>query len=190
MPFPGDSDQKGTAEGPMPRSSRWRRFASSLARVPTASMGLQCAFCHSTVDNSLAPGIGHRLDGWANRDLNVGASALAYAGLLVATLRYLSGALSHAAKPHDWTAGLLAKPFGMWLLGIIGLCWIAGAGIGEIARGWRGSFADDLELERRAPTERRWAMGLGRFGIVARGVVFTVIGPLVQGVTRAISPAS
>ena len=38
-----------------------------------ASMGIQCAFCHSTVDNSFAPGIGHRLDGWANRDLNVGA---------------------------------------------------------------------------------------------------------------------
>jgi hypothetical protein len=36
------------------------------------SMGLQCAFCHSTVDNSFAPGIGKRLDGWANRDLNVG----------------------------------------------------------------------------------------------------------------------
>ncbi|PYU67072.1 MAG: hypothetical protein DMG49_20015 [Acidobacteria bacterium] len=37
------------------------------------SIGIQCAFCHSTVDNSLAPGIGHRLDGWPNRDLNVGA---------------------------------------------------------------------------------------------------------------------
>jgi hypothetical protein len=36
------------------------------------SLGLRCAFCHSTVDDSLAPGIGHRLDGWANRDLNVG----------------------------------------------------------------------------------------------------------------------
>lgn len=36
------------------------------------SMGLQCAFCHSTVDDSLAPGIGKRLDGWAARDLNVG----------------------------------------------------------------------------------------------------------------------
>lgn len=36
-------------------------------------IGIQCALCHSTVDNSLAPGIGHRLDGWANRDLNVGA---------------------------------------------------------------------------------------------------------------------
>ena len=37
------------------------------------SMGIQCALCHSTVDNSFAPGIGKRLDGWANRDLNVGA---------------------------------------------------------------------------------------------------------------------
>jgi hypothetical protein len=36
------------------------------------SVGIQCAFCHSTVDDSLAPGIGNRLDGWANRDLNVG----------------------------------------------------------------------------------------------------------------------
>jgi hypothetical protein len=37
------------------------------------SVGIQCALCHSTVDNSFAPGIGHRLDGWTNRDLNVGA---------------------------------------------------------------------------------------------------------------------
>jgi len=37
------------------------------------SMGVQCALCHSTVDNSFAPGIGHRLDGWSNRDLNIGA---------------------------------------------------------------------------------------------------------------------
>ena len=36
------------------------------------SVGIQCALCHSSVDNSLAPGVGHRLDGWANRDLNVG----------------------------------------------------------------------------------------------------------------------
>jgi hypothetical protein len=37
-----------------------------------SSIGVQCAFCHSTVDDSFAPGIGRRLDGWANRDLNVG----------------------------------------------------------------------------------------------------------------------
>jgi len=39
------------------------------------SVGITCALCHSTVDNSFAPGIGQRLDGWANRDLNVGAIA-------------------------------------------------------------------------------------------------------------------
>jgi len=37
------------------------------------SLGTQCALCHSKVDDSFAPGIGKRLDGWANRDLNVGA---------------------------------------------------------------------------------------------------------------------
>jgi mono/diheme cytochrome c family protein len=36
-------------------------------------VGVTCALCHSTVDNSLAAGIGRRLDGWANLDLNVGA---------------------------------------------------------------------------------------------------------------------
>lgn len=37
------------------------------------SLGVTCALCHSTVDNAFAPGIGHRLDGWGNRTLNVGA---------------------------------------------------------------------------------------------------------------------
>ena len=37
------------------------------------AVGITCALCHSTVDDSFAPGIGHRRDGWPNRDLNVGA---------------------------------------------------------------------------------------------------------------------
>lgn len=36
------------------------------------TVGITCALCHSTVDNSFAPGIGKRLDGWPNRDLDVG----------------------------------------------------------------------------------------------------------------------
>jgi len=45
-------------------------FASdgSLSRI-----GITCAVCHSTVDNSFMPGVGKRLDAWPNRDLNVGA---------------------------------------------------------------------------------------------------------------------
>jgi len=60
------------------------------------SVGLTCAVCHSTVDNSLAFGVGHRLDGWANRDLNVGAIVAAapnlqpvadFLGVNIATLK-------------------------------------------------------------------------------------------------------
>ena len=58
--------------------------------------GVTCALCHSTVDNSFAPGIGHRLDGWPNHDLNPGA--------IVA----LSPALSDAQKAqlNSWGAGM------------------------------------------------------------------------------------
>ena len=58
-------------------------------------VGVTCALCHSTVDNSFAPGIGKRLDGWPNRDLNPGA--------IIA----LSPALSAAAKAvyNSWGKG-------------------------------------------------------------------------------------
>ncbi len=58
-------------------------------------VGVTCALCHSTVDNSFAPGIGKRLDGWPNLDLNPGA--------IIA----LSPALSAAAKAvyNSWGPG-------------------------------------------------------------------------------------
>lgn len=59
-------------------------------------IGITCALCHSTVDNSFAPGIGKRLDGWAATDLNVGA--------IVA----LSPALDEATKAefNAWGPGM------------------------------------------------------------------------------------
>src|SRR5215213_8857221 len=45
------------------------------------AVGIQCAICHSTVDGSFASGIGHRLDGWANGDVNSGASVAVAAEL-------------------------------------------------------------------------------------------------------------
>jgi mono/diheme cytochrome c family protein len=59
------------------------------------SVGITCAICHSTVDNSVAAGIGNRLDGWPNRDLNPGA--------IIA----LSPALTNAQKAvyNSWGPG-------------------------------------------------------------------------------------
>src|ERR1051325_2213477 len=69
------------------------------------SVGIQCALCHSTVDDALAPGIGHRLDGWANRDLNGGAI-----GALAPNLQPLATLLKPDAAPvgtvlHSWGPG-------------------------------------------------------------------------------------
>lgn len=70
--------------------------AEKLTRV-----GVTCALCHSTVDNSFAEGIGKRLDGWPNRDLNPGA--------IIA----LSPALSEADKAiyNSWGPGMYDARF-------------------------------------------------------------------------------
>jgi mono/diheme cytochrome c family protein len=49
------------------------RVETVNGRDTLASVGITCALCHSTVDNSFAPGIGRRLDGYANTDLDPGA---------------------------------------------------------------------------------------------------------------------
>lgn len=64
-------------------------------------MGITCALCHSTVDDSFAPGIGSRLDGWPNRDLNP--------GLIIS----LSPALDQATKNvyASWGPGIYDPRF-------------------------------------------------------------------------------
>jgi len=63
------------------------------AKNNLATVGVTCALCHSTVDNSVAPGIGKRLDGWPNLTLNVGA--------IVA----LSPALTDKSPYNTWGPG-------------------------------------------------------------------------------------
>src|ERR1051326_3595361 len=69
------------------------------------SVGITCAVCHSTVDNSFAPGIGKRLDGWANRDLNVGAIAALSPNL--APVAQLLGVSEDTVRTvlHSWGPG-------------------------------------------------------------------------------------
>ena len=69
------------------------------------SMGIQCALCHSTVDDSFAPGIGHRLDGWANRDLNVGAIIALAPDLSVLTNLLAVDDATVRAVLHSWGPG-------------------------------------------------------------------------------------
>lgn len=69
------------------------------------SVGITCAICHSSVDNSLASGIGHRLDGWANRDLNVGA-VIAFAPDLSSVANLLGVSQDTVRQVlHSWGPG-------------------------------------------------------------------------------------
>ena len=73
---------------------------------------------------------------------------------------------------RSWTAWLLAKPYGQWLIGAIGVAFIASA-VAIAAAGYRGEFSHRLELDK---PKREVVTTLGRLGFVARAVVYAMIG--------------
>ena len=73
---------------------------------------------------------------------------------------------------QDWTAWLLAKPFGLWLVGLVGVGIMAG-GLAFLVKAYKGDVTDRLRLDAQA---RRWAKPVGRFGYAARGIAFLIIG--------------
>lgn len=73
------------------------------------SVGISCALCHSTVNDSFAPGIGERLDGWANRDLNIGAIIAA-----APNLRPVVDLLQNAPSLSTLTEEQLRELLGTW----------------------------------------------------------------------------
>lgn len=106
-------------------------------------------------------------------------SSIGYVGLLVVTIRLLSGGPALTAQPQEWSVGVLARPFGGVLVAAIGLSGLFGSGIAQIVTGVRHSFVQDLELERMGRRERRWAIGLGSVALVSRGIVYSIVGIMV-----------
>jgi Domain of Unknown Function (DUF1206) len=103
-----------------------------------------------------------------------GAAAVFYIGFAVAALSALVDR-SHASSDqfaHDWTAWILAKPFGQWIVAAIGVA-IAAVGLGIGITGFWGEFAQRLELKGR---QRHLIAALARFGFVVRSAVFMMIG--------------
>jgi hypothetical protein len=105
-----------------------------------------------------------------------GLSGMIYIGLAFSALSLAvgwgtkSGGEDRAAQ--DWTAWLLAKPFGQWGVALVGLA-IAGTGLAYLWRAWQGNVTEQLSCPSDA---RRWVVSLGRFGFGGRGIVFVLIG--------------
>jgi hypothetical protein len=73
---------------------------------------------------------------------------------------------------RDWTAWLLLQPFGRWLVALSGVA-VIGAGIAHMIKGYRAEFTEYLRMD---PATLEKLSPICRFGLIARGIVFLIIG--------------
>jgi hypothetical protein len=114
-------------------------------------------------------------EGIAKRLGYVGSGAV-YAGLALFAFRILLGDGGGGGGGADsWTAKLMSQPLGVWLVGLAG---VVGLGIGgyQVYKAWSVAFEEKLKVGGLDGRARRWVIGVSRFGIAARGVVFALIG--------------
>ncbi len=111
--------------------------------------------------------------------IGYGISAMLYAGLTLQAVRMLRGSGGGGGNgAQDWTAAVMEKPFGRVAIGLLGLG-IAGYGVYELVKAFKGDLTKKLNLEGSAVATRQRVVALGRAGMAARGVVFGIIGWLV-----------
>jgi hypothetical protein len=124
-----------------------------------------------------AEGKGSDLKGWAKRAGMVG-SGLIYGGLAMAAVRIANGSGGGSGSGggnQAWTAELMTKPFGRWLVALIGIGVMVG-GLAQIRNGWTEKFRKHLKMKEMDAHEQRLAVNTGKLGLIARGIVFLLSG--------------
>lgn len=123
----------------------------------------------------------HNEEGAKNilRRLSYAVSGLVYGGLAVAAFRIVfssgSSSGSSGGSSNRQTATLLSQPFGRWLVGLVAACTVA-YGFYCIYRGVKIKFRKKLKLAEMSQTEQTWAVRIGRFGLICKGIVSTIVG--------------
>lgn len=104
------------------------------------------------------------------------ASGIGHAGLAFSAASLAVGLhRGRSDMVHTWVARILTEPWGQWLVGLVGLA-VVGSGVYQFYKAYTCKFEDDLVLSRMTERARVWSRRVGRTGLVARGVTFTVIG--------------
>ncbi len=112
------------------------------------------------------------------RRIGYGISGLIYAALAWQALRLAfgsGGGNTQSDSTSSRTATLMSQPFGVWLVGLVGVCIIV-YGLYQLRKASRSKPRERLDLAGTSPTMRTWSIRLSRFGIASRGVVFLIIG--------------
>lgn len=103
-------------------------------------------------------------------------SGIAYSALAYTAFQLtMGGAPRSNGSTQDWTARLLAQPFGAWLVGLVGLV-VIGIGIAQIIKGFKADVREKLSLDTLNDAQRKGVILIGQWGYMARGVVFSIIG--------------
>jgi len=101
-----------------------------------------------------------------------------YAGLAFSALQLVLGSGGESkgdSTSKEWTATLLAQPYGQWLVGAIGLGFIAAA-VSHFYKAYTAKFREKLMTSQMSEKAQSFALRTGQFGLAARGVVFGLIG--------------
>jgi hypothetical protein len=109
-------------------------------------------------------------------------SAASYAILIVPTYDLISGAgrtAQNGAQSQQTMESIMSKPWGPWAVGLIGLVVVA-VGLQQIYQGFKASFDQQFQTYAMTAQEVKWAKQLGRFGTMARGIVFVLVGGLIS----------
>lgn len=129
-------------------------------------------------------GKGSDAKGWIQRGAMV-VSGLLYGGLAWAAVKMATGnGGSGGGGSQGFTAEMMAKPFGRWLVALAGLAVIVYA-VYEMYKGWTEKFKRKLKMGEMEPEEQKIATWTGKAGLLARGIVFILSGWfLVQAALR------
>ncbi len=110
--------------------------------------------------------------------LGYAISGMSYASLAVTAIQIITGGGGDRSSwRQDWTARLLAQPFGQVLLAIAGAL-VMGVGVSFAYVAFTAKFRQRLRLVEMSDVYVKWATGIARFGVTARGVAFGIIGLL------------
>lgn len=109
--------------------------------------------------------------------LSYAGNGAIYGGLATTAVQIAIGEieLEDDYDSRDWTAWVLAQPFGQWLVGMLGAIAIA-IGFYEFYRAYTANFRRSFKLNEMSDTKKTWATYIGRLGLTARGVTYCIIG--------------
>jgi hypothetical protein len=101
-----------------------------------------------------------------------------YAGLAFSALQLVLGSGGESkgdSTSKEWTATLLSQPYGQWLVGAVGLGFVAAA-VSHFYKAYTAKFREKLMTSQMSEKAQSFALRSGQFGLAARGVVFGLIG--------------